>query len=260
MPRLQLFFFLQLIAALNLLTLPGYSVTRPSAPAAALLLAQANQARQNKGLTSLSSNALLAEAALYHALQMAEHDDISHGFNDEPDLSARGAQAGVHFSLITENVAEAQSVDIVHDLWMNSPDHRANLLDPEVDAVGIAVVEHRGATFAVEDFAATVEPLSLDQQEEAVLKDLSGTGLANLNSRETARAAARTTCSLPTGYAGAEQPWYVMRYTAAHLNVLPAQLRSRITSGRYRRVAVGACQTAQQNHFTSYSVAVLLYP
>lgn len=260
MPRLQFFGFAQLAAVLLLLCLPGYSVTQPSLSAATLLLSQANQARQMKGLRPVQNDPLLAQAALFHAIQMADHDDISHGFAGEPDLSQRGATAGVHFSLITENVAEAESADIIHDLWMHSPDHRANLLDPEVNAVGIAVVEHRGATFAVEDFAATVGTLTLDQQEEAVLRDLSASGLRNLNGSAEAVTAARTTCSMPVGYAGAQQPWYVMRYTASHLDALPAQLQTRISSGQYHRIAVGACAARTRTSFTSYSVAILLYP
>jgi hypothetical protein len=36
---------------------------------------------------------------------------------------------------------------------MNSPPHRANILDPELDSLGVAVVERNGELFAVQDFA-----------------------------------------------------------------------------------------------------------
>lgn len=258
MPRLRFACFTALLAVL-LWSLPGYSVTRPSSSAASLLLAQANQDRAARGLALVQADPLLAQAALFHAEQMVQHNDISHGFAGEPDLSERGSSAGVHFSLITENVAEAQSADIIHDLWMHSPDHRANLLDPEVNVVGIAVIDHDGASFAVEDFAATVKPLSLEEQEQAVLHSLSTSGLQPLSSADRV-SAARTTCGLEAGYAGAQQPWYILRYRAAHLDHLPAKLQTRIGSGMYHRVAVGACSTATPGQFASYSVAVLLYP
>jgi len=41
----------------------------------------------------------------------------------------------------------------VHKEFMNSPNHRANILDRDMDSVGIAVVERGGKLFAVEDFA-----------------------------------------------------------------------------------------------------------
>jgi len=36
---------------------------------------------------------------------------------------------------------------------MHSPPHRANLLDKDMDSVGIGVVERNGELFAVEDFS-----------------------------------------------------------------------------------------------------------
>ena len=259
MPRLHIFRFLLLLQGFLCWSHAGYSVTRPSTSAEVLLLAQANQDRAARGLAPVQPDPLLTQAALFHAQQMVEHNDISHGFAGEPDLSERGSSAGVHFSLITENVAEAQSAAVIHDLWMHSPDHRANLLDPEVNAVGIAVIDHDGAAFAVEDFAATVTPLSLDEQERTVLKSLSAAGLKPLNSAEQVTAA-RSTCSMQAGYAGIQQPWYILRYRAAHLDHLPNKLQARIDSGMYHRIAVGACSTANPGQFASYSVAILLYP
>ena len=259
MPRLHLIRFILLLSGLLLWPLSGYSIARPSSSAASLLLAQANQDRAARGLAPVHSDPLLAQAALYHAQQMVEHNDISHGFAGEPDLSERGSSAGVRFSLITENVAEAQSAEVIHGLWMRSPDHRANLLDPEVNVVGIAVIDHDGAAFAVEDFAATVTPLSLEEQEKTVLKSLSHAGLTALNGAEQVTAA-RSTCGMQAGYAGAQQPWYILRYRAAHLDRLPGKLQARVGSGVYHKIAVGACSLSTPGQFASYSVAVLLYP
>ena len=40
---------------------------------------------------------------------------------------------------------------------MNSPPHRANILDPEMDSLGVAVIERNGELFAVQDFALAVQ-------------------------------------------------------------------------------------------------------
>ena len=45
---------------------------------------------------------------------------------------------------------------MIHDEWMQSPGHRTNLLNPDVDHVGVAVVESRGVLYAVADYERAV--------------------------------------------------------------------------------------------------------
>ena len=255
--------FIGLAALVALSTAKAQAVTRgvgSSSVAEQLLLTQANQDRAQHSLSPLKRDPMLAQAALYHAYQMAQHADISHGFPGEPDLSARGASAGVRFSLITENVAEAGEPTIIHDMWMHSEGHRANLLDPEVNVVGIAVVTREHQVYAVEDFASTVEVLSVDEQESAVANLLSTTGLTIANSHPDILANARQTCQMSTGYAGARQPWFIMRYTASRLDQLPPQIKSRLTTGKYHEAVVAACSSGEPSAFSSYNIAILLYP
>jgi Cysteine-rich secretory protein family len=223
------------------------------------LLAAANQDRAAHGLPPLHRDPILAQAALYHARQMAAHAEISHQFPGEPDLSVRGARAGAHFSLITENVAEAADSTMIHDLWMHSKGHRANLLDPNVDSVGISVVARDHQFFAVEDFASTVKSLSFNEQELTVAVLLEQSGL-QVGGKGISVEDARRTCSMSTGYAGHRQPWFIMRYTAGRLSELPSQLQSRLNSGKYHEAVVGACVSTDSGPFTAYNIAVLLYP
>jgi hypothetical protein len=224
------------------------------------LLAAANQERAAHGLPQLHLDPVLAQAALYHAQQMAEHANISHQFPGEPELSVRGANAGAHFSLITENVAEAPDAPVIHSLWMHSEGHRENILDPNVDSVGISVVVRDHQLYAVEDFASTVESLSFNQQESTVAGLLAQSGLQIASNNGISLKDARRTCSMPTGYAGHRRPWFIMRYTAGRLNELPSQLQSRLNSGKYHQAAVGACISTDSGPFTAYNIAVLLYP
>ena len=220
------------------------------------LLAAANEARANEGLPPVRLDPLLSEASALHAREMANHAEISHQFNDEPELATRGANAGAHFSLISENVGEAPSSVIIHDLWMHSPGHRANLLDPNVDSIGIAIVTRDNQLYAVEDFASTVKILTLNQQERAVAGVIAQSGMRVAETTDDAR----HTCTMSTGYAGSRQPWFIMRYTAASLNAIPSQLKSRLTSGKYHQAMVGACPATRKSSFTAYNIAVLLYP
>jgi len=224
-------------------------------------MAAANRERVARGIAPLQFDAALSEAARFHALQMAVRGDISHQFAGEPDLSRRGAAVGARFSLISENVAEAPSPSMFHELWMHSQGHRENLLDPQVNVVGIAVVSRGGQFYAVEDFAATVDSVSFEVQEDAVRQTLTRQGLSVRSDSSTSTVAqARLACSMESGFPGRNKPWYIMRYTADRLDQIPAQLESRIRSGRYHQAVVGACSDSNDGPFTAYSIAVLLYP
>lgn len=117
------------------------------------LFASVNQARRAQGLASLRWDESLATAARRHAEAMAEHGSAQHGFEGEASLSARVKQAGAHFSWLSENVTQGPSPEFIHAQFMKSPPHRANILDRDMDSVGIGVVERGGQLFAVEDFS-----------------------------------------------------------------------------------------------------------
>lgn len=220
------------------------------------LFSAANAERAQRGLPPLRWDASLYRAAVGHAQVMAQRRTISHQFPGEAELADRGKQAGARFSRIAENVAEAPSAVRIHTAWMNSPGHRENLLDPEVDAVGISVVQRNGQLYAVQDFDRTVRSLSLDEQEAEVARMVEASGRLNVSAGDDA---ARRTCELESGYVG-RQPWFVMRFTAGELTQLPSTLLQRIATGKYRQASVGACPAHTQQAFTSYSIAVLLYP
>ena len=117
------------------------------------LFASVNQARRAQGLPALKWDDSLATAARRHAAVMAAHGEAQHQFEGEPSLSARVKQAGAHYGWLSENVIVGTSAEEVHDQFMNSANHRANILDKDMDSVGIGVIERGGKLFAVEDFS-----------------------------------------------------------------------------------------------------------
>ncbi len=259
------------IFVILLLTIPsglhGQRSSRSAQPAEAsltvaeqYLLAAANQDRANQGLPALRLDPVLTRASAFHAREMAVHESISHQFPGEPELADRGSNAGEHFSLIAENVGEAPTSVIIHDMWMHSPGHRANLLDPNVNAVGIAIVTRDNQLYAVEDFVSTVEPLTLIQQEQTVAAILAQSGMQVVGITPGITSNARATCTMSVGYVGSRRPWYIMRYTASALDEIPIQLKARLTSGKYHQAVVGACSPNTGSPFASYNIAVLLYP
>jgi hypothetical protein len=142
---------------------------------------------------------------------------------------------------------------------MQSPGHRANLLSPDVDRVGVAVVATRGVLYAVADYSRGVEQLSATQVEAQVAALIRVSGVAILRDPGAARSACATDEGMPRGDGGL-MPRFVMRWQAGDLTELPKALADKLASGNYRQAAVGSC-TAQgaRGSFTAYRVAVILY-
>ena len=112
-----------------------------------------NQERKAHGLSPLKYDEALATAARAHAQRMAEQGTISHQLPGEPSLLTRARAAGAHFSWISENVDEGPNASAIHQSFMKSPQHRANILDTDMDSAGIGVAERNGQLYAVEDFS-----------------------------------------------------------------------------------------------------------
>ncbi|MGA2978449.1 MAG: CAP domain-containing protein [Terriglobales bacterium] len=131
---------------------PAYSQT-PVSRAERELFASVNQERRAQGLPPLRWDDALAAAARRHAEVMAQHRSAQHGFEGEPSLSSRVKQAGGHFSWLSENVSQGPTPRFIHSQFISSPMHRANILDRDMDSIGVGVVERGGQLFTVEDFS-----------------------------------------------------------------------------------------------------------
>ena len=230
------------------------AMTPAEQAAAAQLFQDANQDRAQQNLPPLRNDPALAQASWDHAQRMVQSGALSHQLPGEPDLTVRVQQAGVHCSTVAENVAEAPTASRINDEWMHSEAHRANLLDPRLNAVGIAVVKQHGQLFAVQDFAREVAALTPSEQEHQVTSLLASRGLQIENNPALAR-----------GYCGSNPsrtrplPRLVMKYSTTDLSHLPQQILQGVTSGRYHQAVVAACGAANQNGFTAYQIVILLY-
>jgi uncharacterized protein YkwD len=112
-----------------------------------------NQERKAHGLPSLAYDEALANAARKHAMRMEEQGTISHQFPGEPSLPSRAKAAGAHFTWLSENVDEGPNPTAIHQSFMKSPQHLANILDSDMDSAGIGIAERKGRMFVVEDFS-----------------------------------------------------------------------------------------------------------
>lgn len=220
-----------------------------------LLFDAANHEREERKLPLLKWDEGLARAARKHAELMAEQDLLEHQLPGEHDLATRAREAGASFSHITENIGVSMDANKFHDGWMHSPGHRANILDPEADSVGMAVVEGGEELYGVEDFARTVEVLSIDEQEKRVTEVLAARGLRILKIGEDAR----KSCQLDYDYVGNTKPKYIAHYETPSVAQLPETLEKGIQTHRYKSAAVGACSQKESSAFTRFRIVVLLY-
>ncbi len=227
--------------------------------AAQQLLVLANQTRANAGVGALQWDDALAAAARDHCLRMAAEGQIAHRYGGEDDLSTRAGKAGAHFDLIEENVAVGPNAAEIHDEWMHSPGHRANLLNGEVNRVGIAVVAARGVFYATADYARGVQALTQDQVEARVAALVQVSGVTILSNHAQARAACGGNGPLQVGQ-GQLPPGFMMKWQDSDLKELPKPLTEKLASGQYHRAAIGSCPAQDvEGQFTAYRVAVLLY-
>ncbi|MES2392107.1 MAG: CAP domain-containing protein [Acidobacteriota bacterium] len=229
----------------------------PAGVAEQYLFQAANAEREQRGLPMLRWDDALYHAAERHAHEMAARRSISHQYEGEAGLGDRARVAGARFSMVAENVAEAPSAVRIHDAWMQSPGHRANLLDGRANSVGISVLERDGQLYAVEDFDRSVAPLSIVQQEGIVAALVEEAGPVNVLPADED---AKRTCAMETGYAGSRQPYFVMRYTASDLSRLPEVLKGKLASGRFHDAMVAACPARGTESFSAFSIVVMLYP
>jgi len=112
------------------------------------LLSLTNSARAGAGLSPLVSSPTLVALARGWSAQMAAAHALSHN----PNLA--GSVSGWY--MIGENVAQAGSASQAQSLFMASSEHRANILEPVYNRVGIGVVvASDGSVWFTVDFEQT---------------------------------------------------------------------------------------------------------
>lgn len=220
----------------------------------------ANRARATAGAQPLRWDPALAEAALKHTERMVAEGPIAHHYPGELELSERAGLTGAHFDLIEENIAIGPTPAAIHEGWMHSQGHRENMLNPDVNRVGIAVIASRGVLYATADFSRGVQKLTDAQVEGKVAALIAPRGVKIPSDHTIAREACTADRGLPRSATGSAEPSFVMRWQDSDLSRLPNKLIDELATGRYREAAVGSCPAKGDNGtFTAYRVAVLLY-
>jgi uncharacterized protein YkwD len=121
-----------------------------------------NRRRKAHGIGTLAANGPLNGAAQIHTDFMVDHACFDHQCSGEADFAARikatGYLDGATSWTVGENIAWGEQAlgtpaNIV-TAWMNSPGHRANILNEDFDDIGIGFVT--GSPFSAHEANAAI--------------------------------------------------------------------------------------------------------
>lgn len=137
------------------------------------VISQTNTERTQNSLTALKESEKLNAAALVKGKDILEKQYFAHDSPSGVGADDLVKQTGYEYVIIGENLALGNfdsDRDVVNG-WMNSPGHRANILNAKFTEIGVAVVkglyEGRNVWVAVQEFG---KPLSDCPEIDKVLK------------------------------------------------------------------------------------------
>ena len=232
------------------------------------LLDLANQSRAEAGASPLTFDSGLCQAARIHAQAMLEARQLSHRFEGELSLPQRLA-AKTHLQLDQEgeNVAIDYSAESGHQHLMLSPPHRANLLNPVYNVVGLAVVRSGERLYIVEDFGHAIPYYSV-----AEIKDLIATAVnrlrrqanlprlqpADLPTADDASCAMARSDHLDTPYVHQLAARYtLLTFTSLQPETLPAAATHAINGPNLHTALIGVCYSRTDTYPTGVYWVVL---
>jgi uncharacterized protein YkwD len=107
-------------------------------------------------MAELVLDPLLSKIARQHCGNMAKQEKMSHVL-DGKRVGDRATEAGYDYRAIGENIARSSpdsNVDAaptppaeIHEMWMKSKGHRANILNPRYREVGLSIVRDKKGTY-----------------------------------------------------------------------------------------------------------------
>ncbi|GGY26370.1 CAP domain-containing protein [Streptomyces tanashiensis] len=119
------------------------------------VVALANAEREKAGCEPLRSEGHLRAAAQGHADDMAARDYYEHHSPEGRDAGDRISGAGYTWSTWGENIHRGPTTPYqAMEDWMNSPGHRANILNCSFRDIGVGVTLAANGPWWVQDFGA----------------------------------------------------------------------------------------------------------
>lgn len=247
---------MRFIALLLLLAISGVAQKPKPSPAIDSdaeqeILRLVNLERAKAGLKSLRGDPALQKAARKHSRIMADAGQLSHEFGAEPAFHRRMALEGAAFSASGENVAYNQSAENAHKGLMNSPPHRANILNPEYNTVGIGVIRSGDDIWVTQDFAHEFQNQTEQEARNTVFAAFQEarrvSKLQPVSLAEEPRLQTLACRMAKAGELDTKTPlsWSTIHsstaYTTADLSQLPGTALKMASNPNLQRISVGVC-------------------
>ena len=131
-----------------------------------------NEEREKNGLPRLRLSSGLSALARQHSQEMAAQSQLSHFSADKKSYVDRLVREGFFFTQAGENVARSETFNpfLIHQSMMTSSEHRANILHPDFDEIGLGVAEgERGYYFITQDFIQSLTVLTDDEARNKII-------------------------------------------------------------------------------------------
>ncbi|HEY6336981.1 MAG TPA: CAP domain-containing protein [Candidatus Sulfotelmatobacter sp.] len=232
------------------------------------ILELANTSREQAGEGPLKMDSGLTRAARGHAQAMLEAHQLSHQFDGEPSLPQRLAAAtSVQLDQEGENVALDIDPAQAERHLMLSPPHRANLLNPAYNVVGMGVIRSGDRLYVVQDFGHALPNYSLaevkDRIASAVVQARHHANASEL-ARQDLPTADEAACSMALadklgtpGVHELAQRYTVLTFTSLHPETLPQGSDRAIAGHNLRSFSIGACYARTETYPTGVYWVVL---
>jgi hypothetical protein len=239
------------------------------------LLQLANQSRSQAGLQPLVLDSGLSAAARLHAHAMLDAGQLSHRLDGEPALANRLTVATkLQLDQEGENVAFDHDAAQGHEHLMLSPPHRANLLNPAYNVVGLGVVHNRGSggedrLYIVQDFGHALPSFTPAEAKDRIASAVNQMRRQASQSdlkRHDLPTANEAACSMAQadklGTSSIQQlaeHYSVLTYTTLVPGKLPEGASNAIAGRGLRSFSVGTCYARTETYATgAYWVVVTL--
>ncbi len=256
-----------LIPLLCLTSLAQRKTAFDPSPVESKILELLNQERATANLPALNWNGRAALAARGHSRLLAQHGEMSHQFEKEETVPQRIGSTGLRFTDSAENVAVADAPEEVQMALMLSPGHRANIMNPRYNAVGIGVFEAKGRLWVTQDFAWTTAVYNDSEFSQALINAFNRAreqkGIKPLDAHVDSHLSALACGAngdVQSVAAGINGNGRIFLFTLSEPTQMPDQLSGHLLSKTQQRVNVGVCFSPDQQHGYANFWVVTVFP
>ena len=102
-----------------------------------------NANRKNNGLQDLKIDNTVQNVARLKAQDLERNDYFSHNSPTYGNIDQMLVSFGVNYSKVQENIAGNQNLSGAVEAWMNSENHKSNILNKDFNCTGVAIVDSK---------------------------------------------------------------------------------------------------------------------